>query len=272
MIIYRLLLLMLFLPVVCFGDVGFIGEESIGESGDTPVATWTDEPVFFYLVDGNAFVYIPGHDLSTYAGNDTNSTPYRIVIEDDNDDTVTGFLGAEGSGFAYGTEVLSSNRDFSLGDLTDWTDSAGDRWTIVANEAVYGGVTTSYLTQLKTAVLGVLYNYEAEIMAAPSGGVRLWFESEGWGNASLTSVGVHARLFTSQNTLDRLYGVYQTAGGTGMTMDNFSLKPITEGPVDYSLHVLSTANGTTRNWTTWDDGNFVEHQLYMEYNVYIYEN
>ncbi len=225
-----------------------------------------------------SFLWTTGKDLSSYAGTDAGSTPYKVVLTDGSAKTATGYFGAQGAGETLGSEVLT-NYGFETGANTGYVSEGG--FTINITSTNPGEGTYSGYTQVATwdgiyqknlsLTTNALYksfgkdkrvtgsspvydsnNFSVYGKSSSQGygtdGTGYFWESAGatydvW----LTST---ARYFVSIYDYTSV-GLYknESSGTSILYADAITCKPVTDGPATYSLHVMTAKNGTTRGWT-----------------------
>lgn len=195
----------------------------------------------------NAFFW-SSLDLSPYAGTDLGYTPFRIVALDGAGKKAIGYIGAAGAG-----ETLSATEKFVDGGFADDT-----KWVCGAGWSVAGGVlgalnavdTTSSRSFASVLVtVGALYKEVATISGYSTGAFRF---SDGLTNSlEYNSNGAKTHYYTSR--LDEAYLFFQAVGTTTLNIDDASLKQVTDPPAT-AVHIVSSLNGTTRNWASIESG------------------
>lgn len=258
------------MPFLCFGKSIQDAHKAViarqRSEVDTPVQTYLNEPCYFSLIDGTALIWIPARDISGYKGTEGTSTPYRIEIKDAEGDKIAGFLGNEGTGEALGSELLT-NGDFATGDFTGWDTTAN--WSVVSNAANHDSATTAALGQNKNCYKK-LVKLQYNLTNCSAVGVKDRCCGVNWGNYSCVT-GIKTRYACQAGDSVKSNGCQAASTSNGVIVDDFTLKQVTEGPALYSLFVVSTNGGSTRNWTTIEvNFNYVKDP--QNYNIYIYEN
>lgn len=216
------------------------------------------------FVDGTAFTCFDT-DLSAYAGTDAGSTPYFIQLQDASGDIASGYLGAVGGGWTFGAELLA-DLIFGTNCGVNWT--CGDGWSIadgvgVANVASNQGIyqPISYSTSaLYKSLINIVTNTgggNSGFTFNPFGATKQYVSPEA-GIKTLYSVAI------SSNWMIRGIFGYGAVG----TIDDASCKQVTDCAAT-GLHIMSTKNGTTRNWqsisATFGYNDNISYRIYRVY-------
>ncbi len=194
----------------------------------------------------NAFFW-SSLDLSPYHGTDLASTPYYIEVLDGAGKKATGYIGAVGAGETLGSELITGWTNWSGEQGYETFTSSGTDITSAIETGTYGLAGTNNTYKISGELLKFVYN-----MTLNSGHLPKAYYNEtgvdwGW-------------LLAGLNTL------YKTGGGAG-TLGNLqffineasnyssvnSLKQVTDPP-STAVHIVSSLNGTVRNWATKESG------------------
>lgn len=193
----------------------------------------------------NAFFW-SSLDLSSYAGSDVGSTSHWIELTDGAGKKAIGYIGAVGAGEA-GNE-LATDGDFAV-DPGPWLQTGG--WTIAGGVGV-GTATGGYIYQPISHAVKSLVKFKFDLVTRTSG--ELYMGGDGVGFSSFLSIPdtyTHYRNITSPNANAFLYG--NPADVFTGTVDNFSAVQLTDPP-STAVHIVSSLNGTTRDWASTESG------------------
>ncbi len=193
----------------------------------------------------NAFFW-SSLDLSPYKGTDLGSTPYFIELIDGAGKKATGYIGAVGAGETLGSEICG---DPGFDNDAYWFyKDAG--WSVAASKAVALNVpNTGYLFGSATWIEGSLVKGSFDIELYTSGGVYLLVRSVLVGPFS----GLGTK--TGYKTVGNVAGYigFSADGTLTATFDNYSQKRVTDPPAT-AVHIVSSLNGTIRNWASIESG------------------
>lgn len=236
---------------------------------DETGANWGPDVHGISLVDGNAFVRTDGVDLSPFAGTEGSDTPYMLVLTDDSDKVAWGYIGNQEATEELDTELITNG--------TAWTGATGatppNDWdsAVAAVHTIFdSGDGAPYNACLKlehdgasnnpriadpiTTVVGKLYrvsvafkhgtaNYGAVRIGTTSGGVEL--ATIAMTDASWTT---HVIYFTAVGTTTYISLMsHSSTGGQFELFDTVSIKEVLHPGTD-AVHIVSTRDGSTRNW------------------------
>ena len=203
----------------------------------------------------NAFFW-SSLDLSPYAGMDVGSTPYYIEVLDGAGKKATGYIAGVGAGETLGDELLV-NGDFASAEPpgSAWTREAG--WTIAGGVGVATAVAfNGAMYQFPSIAVNMLYKISFDIASLASG--AFFYGLQGGADLSIagpdqTGIGTHVGYFTSRSwDLAALRGTQVSPPTTG-TIDNASIRRVTDPP-STTVHIVDSLNGTTRNWASIESG------------------
>jgi hypothetical protein len=209
----------------------------------------------------NAFLW-SSLDLSPYAGTDLGSTPYYIELLDGAGKKATGYLAAVGVGETLGSELVT-NGSFETDPNVQWTPISCTIASIMGGQSgnclqmtVVAGV-QQYINQYVTTFIKALYKFSAYIKSGTSGDEPyLIYLPLGMGYFFGVSSGVWvqgSKYNNAQATLEA-FQIYKNSITAGtMLFDEASLKRIVDPP-STAVHIVSSLNGTTRNWATIESG------------------
>ena len=214
------------------------------------------------LIDGTAFVFFAGVDLSSYVGVEGTSTPWKMNIRDKEGDLITGFVGAAGAGETLDSELVT-NGTFNT-DTTGWTNRATllyDTFEVAAGKLhlVSDGSTAAYCYGGDNVafVAGALYKVSADL-AFTTGDIRLQVRQAitsgttyfGVKHITLSTDGTHIHYYTATVTESVSAQINHTlATACELTVDNYSIKQVIDCPTT-GVHIVSAKNGATRNWAS----------------------
>lgn len=215
------------------------------------------------VIDAGAMIDI-GINLSTYAGNDTGLTKYKLIYYDSANKKVQGFIGASGGGEALGIELA-----------TAWANSTGNPFETFDGAAPPD--ITSAINTVGTARCdcGDVGNagalFKASINATINGGGGInWAVGRIPGNFSpsdMIEVSVGAQniyLCTTLDPLRTVFGFYVSLNANFSTV--MSLKRVTDVSTN-GVHLHSTKNGVDRNVVVDTDFNLNDASGYT-YELY----
>ena len=217
------------------------------------------------MVNGTAFLWVPGVDLTRYAGQTGSHTPFYVSVTDSTGKIAEGYIAAAGGGETLGSEILT-NPSFDV-NTTGWTPTdctlasiAGGQSNNCCEMTFTGGGSQSAYESV-TVVVGALYKlsgyyktgtidkaaqlryydsvrgYIYTINIITSG---VWQQATGYAPASSTTSG-------------RVY-LTRVSGAAGTTLfDEISFKRVTDCAAT-GVHIVSANGGATRNWTSMTAG------------------
>jgi len=209
----------------------------------------------------NRFFWTPNLNLSNYTGNDTGSTPYKVVLTDGSGKTATGYLGAQGAGETLGSETLA-NPGVETG-LDEWTAEGYSQWFWNCDFWCHSGSYSSWAYRdlsnpsdwVRTGRINMILSahnlYKMVFYASGTIYIRRSASSQsGLTDGTLiTSYSYRTETSTGYwSAYAEAWEEYNMAHGNA-AVDDFSVKQVTDGPANYSLHVFTTKGGTTRGWT-----------------------
>jgi hypothetical protein len=223
----------------------------------------------------NAFLWTPNLSTAAYAGNDAGRTPFKVVVIDEASKTATAYFGGQGSGEILGPEIFKDN-DFE--DFFNWLDVKGGntpRNQTIIHSGVQSAGTWSYPRDASyhgqpdlSLVDFSVYKYTIWLRSTfPTGKLTMQVygkeTSQGQDFTSGTMISkspLYANTgtwvqetfyFGADSYKYRGVGFFIEITGTPVQVnaDSASLKRVLDGPAMYSLHCLTTLNGTIRGWT-----------------------
>lgn len=223
----------------------------------------------------NAFFW-SSLDLSIFAKRDTGYTPYKIQLIDSAGKKAAGYLGAVGPGETLGSEVLL-NPSFD-NNTQYWSSING---TIQSSHPAGGGQsddycilsatsgTTQYFSQQRTATLlgglGALIKTTGYIKSGTSVdeaySLRIhngdFYLFQGAGVSSGSWIQITPGYFVVDSFwvagIGAIYFHKDSSTIGTMLFDEPSLKRVTDPP-STAVHIVSSFNGTTRNWASKESG------------------
>jgi len=212
------------------------------------------------FTDGLAFLW-SSLDLSPYAGA-LGRTPHKAILLDAAGKLATGYLAGVGAGETLGSELIT-NGGFNT-DTTGWTPTNATLASIVGGQS--GNcleITTpapgfGRAFQDIVVVVGALHEGSGYHKSGTSGAEthQISEANSGFVLASGVSSAVWQLLSGYYNaaTLPFRFENRKDAGIAGtMLFDTDSVKRVTDPP-STACHIVSSLNGTTRNWASIESG------------------
>ncbi len=211
----------------------------------------------------NAFLW-SSLDLSPYAGTDLGSTPYYIELLDSAGKKATGYIGAVGAGETHSEKIVNGDNEAAAVTLIT------NRVTKTqSNEQKYAGTYSAKLVANAESnihylsddnhIAGVLYKANLWIYL-PSGQtvnqVMLYNNSaQVLGGTTTKDTWINQFGYQTGVTNGRFY--YALTSGLFENnywyVDNISNSQVTDPP-STAVHIVSSLNGTTRNWASIESG------------------
>jgi hypothetical protein len=199
------------------------------------------------FTSGNAFFW-SSIDLGWYAGAYPGSTPFYIELLDAAGKKATGYIGAVGAGETLGSELI-----------TDWPFNTFDTFTSVGkditsaidanaalDEYTYSNLLGFSLNQLMKLVTDITLNSgTAPIIYCGNTGLN-------FSDRTLTDETLYFSIREVGGNKERIW-VYEGVAAVCNLSCIFSIKQITDPP-STAIHIVSSLNGTTRNWASIESG------------------
>jgi len=212
----------------------------------------------------NAFFESVGEDLSIYKGTDAGYTPYKAVATDAAGKKATGYIAAVGAGETLGSELITGWENSGSNPFETFTSSGLDI-TSAINTSGWGVVDVSpYIPST-----GALLKYTGDITI--NSGVLLNLQVDQYPDTnpktilqSPVTTGIKTYYATSLATQNGLQFVASEA--VDFKALNNSLKYITDPP-STAVHIVSSLNGTTRNWASIESG--FDPNAIATYQIYL---
>lgn len=224
-----------------------------------PTVLWTAGPIGSFNIGDftalNAFFW-SNVDLSAYHGTDSGSTPYAILLTDGAGKHASGYIGAAGANAAEGLDI-----ELGAGAWSNSPSYPYEIWTPGTAPAITHAVNTTgigiaykYMSAGWCAVNALYKLVSAVTLASGTNptfavalddgmGSRQDFGSGTLAGAYLTAILAHSRL-----------GVFVLDGvQTDFALSGYSVKRVID-PSNTGVHIISTYNGSTRNWASIDSG------------------
>lgn len=190
----------------------------------------------------NAFFW-SSLNLSLYAGTDLGYTPFKIEVLDAAGKKATGYIGAVGAGETLGSELII-NRTFDTG--ANWVIAEGS-WVFDGTANISGAVQDVIYAAILT--LDALYKGVYDIASYTQGTGRQQMGAWGIGNQN-SALGTYVEYkICAYNIAYYLVAIANSI----LSFDNPSVKRITDPP-STAVHIVSSLNGTTRNWASIESG------------------
>jgi len=213
------------------------------------------------MVNGTAFAWIPGIDLSPYAGQTGSNTPYCLSITDSTGKVAVGYIGAAGAAETLGTDAITAagNRNFDAG-IGNWTSNVGGQPTNPANDlklviaAAWDWVRLS--AGYHTLTLNTLYKITVNIKELTGPELRVYL---GWileVPAIWTTTGNKTKYYTINNpgsSGERIYLLMDGVATNYFVIDDVSFAPLTDCAAT-GVRIVSAPDGATRNWASVEAG------------------
>ena len=222
--------------------------------------------------DGEAFIDMLNKDMTTWAGNDTGSTPYRIEAKDGASRIAKGFIGAAGVAETRGDELITEWTEQSSGFANFATfTSNGTDISVMEVTSPTPGTNGRARSNSITFMLGKVYRIH--ILTTRESGVRPTFRfgtsAEAYSEALATiGYGDNYYEFTAtQFHIDNPYLWILVSTSSRSIDTTTSAKEKTEPVVtNGGCHIVSTSGGSTRNWTS-IDANFDPNDI-RSYSIF----
>lgn len=214
------------------------------------------------FTDGLAFLW-SSLDLSPYAGA-LGRTPHKVILVDSAGKRALGYLGAVGAGETLGSEVLSNTTFEDLTGLTvnfEWQlatvagGQTGNCLEVTNGPGAGGGV----IQQLNPVTPNGLYKTFAYFkQGSPAAAAFTFGIYPAWLkyiNVSPTSNWVQTLLYATAAIAENYWALGPLDGtiGNKLLVDTASYKRVTDPP-NTGIHIVSSLNGTIRNWADKDTG------------------
>lgn len=193
------------------------------------------------MTSGNAFWIMDGIDLSPYAGNDAGYTPYRVTLLDTAGKTAVGYIGAVGSGWATGGDLLAG-WNFTA---PDWHPSTG--CTVVDSNTITNAIANTGIAKWAFLTQNWLY----KMVLAGTTGLLFGLSSA---NPRWVSPGFNGTYYATHGaSFGNTHGwLYAPLAGT-YDVTQMELYRVTEPPAT-GVHIMNSLGGTTRGWASVDAG------------------
>jgi len=200
------------------------------------------------FTNGNAFFWDTVVDLSSYGRTDTGSTSYLIELLDAAGKKATGYIGAVGAGETLGSETLTGWTCFAPPFHFETFITSGKDITSAMETASGAVAYTNLVAYQLDSLLKITAN-----MTITSGTFDFYFRKYGGAYTQLDD-SLSAGLNTFYRSVPTGYDSLQINGSTPSEFSGvFSVKKVTDPPVT-AVHIISSLNGTTRNWASIESG------------------
>ncbi len=226
---------------------------------DETGASWGPTVHGLSLADGVAFIRTEGVDLSAFAGTEGSDTPYMLVLSDGSK-VAWGYIGAADAAEGLGADLF----DVGAGVFTAGTYS----WTTYGTNTIANDANTLKVTYVDNAAGALLYlrdtadlssnltigklyklTFDTKVGVGDNVTVSLW--SSGYSVLSRVVTETDFTNVTWYFTADSANNMYIRQGfmgaGEDIWFDNIVLTEVTHVGTD-AVHIVSTRNGSTRNW------------------------
>lgn len=214
------------------------------------------------FVDGSAAIRFEDLDISPYEGVAGTLTNYKIKLYDNDLYVCEGYLAEADTALALGAEIVD-NGAFETDPNVEWTIHAA-RCTIdsiaggqVANclEITEVDAAGQYIYENFTGTIGTLYFFSRYVKSGTAGNISsaagLYTTDIGASKKRLdvnsSASWVQSTFYWIADATGLSVGLCKAIGAGTMLFDEVSLKPVTHVGTD-GCHVVSTKNGSTRNW------------------------
>ena len=227
---------------------------------DQTGATWGPTVHGLCLANGVAFMRVQGVDLSTFKGVEGSSTPYMVTLTDSASKVAWGYLGNQEAAQSLGADLF----DAGAGTF----DSGTYSWAAYGANTIANDANTLKITYVDGSNGASLFLRDAADLSANlvTGKIyKLTFDAKVntgsvtvciWpsGGSVIDAVTVTETSMTSKTfyftavttTFDQILMRYMSAGEI-IWFDNIVLQEVTHVGTD-AVHIVSTRNGSTRNW------------------------
>ena len=201
------------------------------------------------LVDGTAFAYFSGVDLSAY-----QTGKHLLAVYN----STTGLLIAQG--YCSATPPAGESVGADIGnDFTNWTGAVPTGWSQsgtpsangyteeapAGNFHIVSSVTFPFIGIVKNQLtVGTLYRNTIDISAC-TGSISVGGDTAFHYSTFSTTGNDQVKYFTATTVYAQLARIY---GNTDVTLDNWQLEPVTD-PASTGLRIEATPGGS-QNWTT----------------------
>ncbi len=187
------------------------------------------------LVDGTAFAYLVGVDLSAY-----QTGKHLLMVYN----ASTGLLIGQGycsvtppAGETLGETECVTGGDFS--NSADWTAEAG--WSVADGKASASSITGKSIYQAHSYAAGGLFKSVVTVDSITGG--YIYGTIAGYVLAAYTSTGTKTTYLTSLGgSRSRLAGTL-----TAIQIDDWSIKQVLDPP-STGVRIVSAKSGATQNW------------------------
>lgn len=256
---------------------GYNPEELVGTGHFVPV-TWLCRP---NLKDGEAFLDMTGFDMTDYAGDDVGSTPYRIELYDSNDNYAKGFIGAAGTEYTLGEELITGWTEVKEGtwEFATLTTDGKDIDVMEINYPTSGGTAGMCKSNALSLVAGKVYRVYFDAtrtsgVARPEVHIGTSTAFSGAGTYRIAYVGYGSNYLEFTATAADVaagYLWFSLPGNARWTGLVVSMKEKTEPVVTLGgVHIVSADGGSTRNWES-IHLSFNPHLIYS-YKIYNHDD
>jgi len=252
-------------------------EEPVGTGHFVPV-TWLCRP---NLKDGEAFLDMTGFDMTDYAGDDVGSTPYRIELYDSNNNYAKGFIGAAGTEYTLGEELITGWTEVKEGtwEFATLTTDGKDIDVMEINYPTSGGTAGMCKSNALSLVAGKVYRVYFDATrtsgdARPDVHIGTSTAFSGSGTYRIAYVGYGSNYLEFTATAADVtagYLWFSLPGNARWTGLAVSMKEKTEPVVTLGgVHIVSADGGSTRNWESIHPS-FNVHLIYS-YKIYNHDD
>jgi len=215
---------------------------------ETGASFWPAYPGLI-AVDGSAAVRFEGVDISPYAGVAGTSTPYMIVITDSAGKKIWGYLAEADGTLALGADIFGGNGDCA----TDFFDLKGTGWSHDAGNEEYdcdgSQATGTNLQENDILTIGKLCKIVFTVRNYITGTITPLAGKDGLGMGQIADGTYTEYIVCLGNTNFYLYANSSFDG----SVDDNTVQEVTALGAD-GCHVVSTKNGSTRNWANKEAG------------------
>ncbi len=244
--------------------------KAIYPEDQTGVSFWPTYPGMI-ATNGSAAIRFEGVDISGFAGVAGESTPYKIILADDDGYECIGYLAEADGPEAYGGELAPDNCASStvteIDATTGWDYAGDDDITSQGDPATGGG---SYCIDIGR---GTANSYGAFTYGATTGKlVKLdfWYKGEAGGGRCRVldrSNGLFLTDELTETSWTQSPSIYFVVGASSKNLRFFSVADNKYARYDLvsvtevtalgtdGCHVVSAKDGSTRNWES-QDGSF----------------
>lgn len=203
------------------------------------------------------FIYTD-RTFKNFAGIAGFFTPFQVTAIDSADKEATAFIVNVGAGLTLGSDLITN------GSFTAWTGDNPDNWILGFTEDANSYVTENPAGKCQiiastgaptvridqnVATINNLYAYTIDIDTVVSGNIQV--RTGGMLIDTYSSTGSKSGYYSAVSDAHRFY----SSGIVDITIDNTTLKQVTDIPATQGCHVVTTYGGATKGWNNPNSAN-----------------